>query len=236
MKPKYKRIMLKLSGEVLLGDLDSGISRNRLESLCKQVIEVHEAGVEIALVIGGGNFWRYRNQKELGLDRVVLDQMGIMATVMNGLAMQNMFEKLGVQTRVSSAIDVPQMAESYRRRKAVRHLEKQRIVICAGGTGSTFFTTDSAAALRSLELGCDILLKATKVDGIYDKDPERHDDAKKFDALTYQEVLEQDLKFMDQAAIAIAKEGKMPVLVFNLEVEGNIAKAVSGEEIGTLVH
>ena len=226
--------MLKLSGEVLLGELQSGISRERLQGLCKEVIEIREMGVEVAIVIGGGNFWRYRNQKELGLDRVTLDNMGIIATVMNGIAMQGMFEELGASARVASAIDMPQLAEQYRRRKAMRHLEKGRIVICAGGTGSPFFTTDSAAALRALELGCDVLLKATKVDGVFDSDPEKNPKAKKFDEITYQEVFEKDLQFMDQAAISLCKEGHLPVLVFNLEKTGNI-KAVLGHKVGTII-
>lgn len=228
--------MLKLSGEVLLGRRPSGISPNILKSLCEEIFEVKKLGADIAIVIGGGNIWRYRNYKETGLDRVTLDNMGILATVMNGLAMQNMFEALGAPCRVASAIDVPQIAEPYRRRKAIRHLEKGRIVICAGGTGSPFFTTDSAAALRGLELGCEILLKATKVSGVYDKDPEKYKHAKKFDDLTYHDVLQMELGFMDQAAVSLCKEGNLPILVFNLGKKGNIKKAVFGEKIGTLVH
>ena len=232
---KYKRIMLKLSGEVLLGGLASGIERERLEGLCREILDVQKEGIEVAVVIGGGNFWRYRNQKELELDRVTLDNMGIMATVMNAVAMQSMFEKLGAAARVASAIDVPQIAEPYRRRKVMRHLEKGRVVICAGGTGSPFFTTDSAASLRALELNCDVLLKATKVDGVYDKDPEKHTDAKKFETLTYHDVLEMELEFMDQAAVSLCKEGNLPIVVFNLAKEGNIQRAALGEKIGTRV-
>lgn len=227
--------MLKFSGEVLLGKKTFGIDPEVLESLCKEIIDVKQLGVEIVVVIGGGNIWRYRSSKDTSLDRVTLDNMGILATVMNALAMQSVFEKKGVPCRVASAIDVPQIAEPYLRRKAMRHLEKSRIVICAGGTGSPFFTTDSAAAIRGLELSCECLLKATKVDGVYDKDPEKYKNAKKFDKLSYHEVLGKDLQFMDLAAVSLCKEGRLPILVFNLWKRDNIKKAVKGEKIGTLI-
>lgn len=228
--------MLKLSGEVLAGGSKSGIDHKRVQDLCKEILEVRKLGVQIAIVIGGGNIWRYRDFKDTGIDRVVSDNIGMLATIMNAVAMQSNFETLGAACRVASSIDVPQIAEPYLRRKVVRHLEKGRIVICAGGTGSPFFTTDSAAALRALETDCDVLLKATKVDGVYDKDPKKHKNAKKFDSLTYQQVLEMDLEFMDQAAVSLCKEGEIPIVVFNLEKRGNIKSAVLGQNIGTFIH
>lgn len=228
--------MLKLSGEVLEGSLGSGIDFAVMESLCSEVLELKNLGAEVAIVIGGGNIWRYRDFKETGIDRVTSDNIGIMATIMNGVAMQSMFEKLGAECRVSSAIDVPAVAEPYRRRRGMRHMEKGRIVILSGGTGSPFFTTDSAAALRALELNCDVLLKATKVDGVYDKDPKKHKDAKMYDSITYHDVLEKDLGFMDLSAVSLCKEGKVPIIVFNLQKKGNMKKAIFGEKIGTVVH
>ena len=233
---RYKRVMLKLSGEVLEGTLGSGIDFKVLEKLCVEVIELHKLGCEIDIVIGGGNFWRYRDFKDTGIERVTSDHIGIMATIMNAVAMQSMFEKLGAECRVASALDVDQIAEPYRSRKAMRHLEKGRIVICAGGTGSPFFTTDSAAALRALELGCDVLMKATKVDGVYDKDPEKHKNAKLFDKLSYHDVLEQELAFMDLSAVSLCKEGSLSIIVFNLNASGNMKKIVSGESVGTIIH
>lgn len=235
MKPKYKRIMLKLSGEVLLGNCASGIDHNVLESLCNEILEVRKLGVQIVIVIGGGNIWRYRDFKDTGIERVTSDNIGMLATVMNAVAMQSMFEKLGAVCRVASAIDIPQIAEPYLRRKVIRHLEKDRIVICAGGTGSPFFTTDSAAALRALETNCEVLLKATNVDGVYDKDPDKSKNAKKFDELTFHDVLEMDLEFMDQAAVSLCKESNVPVVVFNLKKRGNIKAAVLGEKVGTII-
>lgn len=228
--------MLKLSGEVLLGNSESGIDYLVLQKLCSEVMEIGRLGVEIVIVIGGGNIWRYRDFKETGIDRVVSDNIGMLATIMNGVAMQSTFEKLGQECRVASAIDVPQIAEPYLRRRVMRHLEKKRIVICAGGTGSPFFTTDSAAALRALETNCEVLLKATKVSGVYDKDPKKFKGAKKFTKLTYHEVLEMDLEFMDQAAVSLCKESSIPIIVFNLEKRGNIKRAVIGEKIGTIIN
>lgn len=228
--------MLKLSGEVLLGDQGSGIDQKVLDALCTEVMEVSKLGVQIVIVIGGGNIWRYRDFKETGIERVTSDNIGMLATIMNAVAMQSAFEKLGQACRVATAIDIPQIAEPYLRRKVMRHLEKNRIVVCAGGTGSPFFTTDSAAALRALETNCEVLLKATKVDGVYDKDPEKHKDAKRFDHISYHDVLEKDLAFMDQAAISLCKDSAMPVVVFNLEKHGNIKRAVLGEDVGTLIH
>lgn len=235
MKPKYQRIMLKLSGEVLLGANASGIDHKILENLCREILAVKKLGVEIVIVIGGGNIWRYRDFRETGIERVTSDNIGMLATIMNAVAMQSMFDKLNAPCRVASAIDIPQIAEPYLRRKVLRHLEKGRIVICAGGTGSPFFTTDSAAALRALETNCQVLLKATKVEGVYDRDPEKFKHAKKFTQLSYQQVLEMDLSFMDQAAISLCREKALPILVFNLEKTGNIKKAILGEKLGTLV-
>lgn len=228
--------MLKLSGEVLQGSGSGGIDNKVLESLCREVIDVKKLGVEIVIVIGGGNIWRYRDFKDTGIDRVTSDNIGMLATIMNATAMQSMFERLGAICRVSSAIDIPQIAEPYLRRKVIRHLEKGRIVICAGGTGSPFFTTDSAAALHALETNCEALLKATNVDGVYDKDPDKFKNAKKFSEITYHQVLEKDLGFMDQSAVALCKESNMPIVVFNLQKKGNIARAVLGEKVGTLIH
>ena len=228
--------MLKLSGEVLLGKGESGVDYKVLEALCGEVIGVQKLGVQIVIVIGGGNIWRFRDFKETGIDRVVSDNIGMLATIMNAVAMQSTFEKLGADCRVSSSINIPQIAEPYLRRKVMRHLEKGRIVICAGGTGSPFFTTDSAAALRALETNCEVVLKATKVEGVYDKDPEKFKDAKKFDKITYHDVLEKDLLFMDQAAISLCKESGVPIIVFNLEKHGNIKASVLGEKVGTLVY
>ncbi len=236
MKLQYKRIMLKLSGEVLLGNKEWGIDPKKLHELCSEIALVKKSGVEIVIVIGGGNIWRYRQEKDTGLDRVTLDNMGMIATVMNALAMENMFEKLGIEARVSSSLDMSKIAEPYLRQKALHHLKKGRIVLCAGGTGSPFFTTDSAAAIRALELGCDVLMKATKVDYVYDRDPEKFKNAKKLEHLTYHEVLERDLTFMDQAAIALCREGPLPIIVFNLEKRGNILRSVSGEKIGTVIN
>lgn len=235
MAPRYHRIMLKLSGEVLLGKQASGIDHQVLESLCKEILEVKKSGVDVVIVIGGGNIWRYRDFKETGIERVTSDNIGMLATIMNAVAMQSMFERLGASCRVASAIDIPQIAEPYLRRKVISHLEKGKIVICAGGTGSPFFTTDSAAALRALEIKCDVLLKATNVDGVYNKDPDQFKNAKKFSELTYHDVLEMDLGFMDQAAVSLCKESALPIVVFNLTKRGNIKKAVMGEKVGTII-
>lgn len=228
--------MLKLSGEVLLGNRSSGIDHKVLHELCREILDVKKLGVQIVIVIGGGNIWRFRDFKETGIERVTSDNIGMLATIMNATAMQSMFEKLGVDCRVASAIDIPQIAEPYLRRKVIRHLEKGRIVICAGGTGSPFFTTDSAAALRALETNCNVLLKATNVDGVYNKDPDKFKNAKKFNELTYHEVLEMDLEFMDQAAVSLCKESAVPIMVFNLKKRGNIKRAVLGEKVGTIIH
>ncbi|MBN1494516.1 UMP kinase [Candidatus Peregrinibacteria bacterium] len=232
---RYKRVLLKLSGEVLQGKRQSGIDTEYVEQLCKEIKEVHDLGVQIGIVVGGGNIWRYRDFKQSGIERIMSDNMGMMATVMNGSAMKSAFEKLGLETRVVSALRVQQVAEDYYPPRALHHLQQNRIVICVGGTGNPYFTTDSAAALRALELNCDILLKATKVDGVYNADPEKDSKARMFDKISYKDVLTQDLKVMDLAAVALCKDDNMPILVFNLFKKGNIKKAVLGEKLGTLV-
>ena len=232
----YKRIMLKLSGEALSKEgKGQGIHQPTLHAVASSIAEVASRGVQVVVVAGGGNIWRYRDTQESGIERTSSDMMGMLATVMNSVALQAALESFGVTTRVLSAVQVPQIAEPYIRRRAIRHLEKGRIVICAGGTGNPFFTTDSAAALRASELSCDVLLKASNVDGIYDKDPNEHKDAKRYDELTYQEALEKRLNVMDQAAFSLCQDQSLPIRVFKFTQE-NLVKAALGEDIGTLVH
>lgn len=231
----YKRIMLKLSGEVFAGNA-YGIDSPSLKDVASQIAEVAETGAQLVVVVGGGNIWRYRDTTESGIERSVSDAMGMLATIMNGVALQSALEIQGINTRVLSAIDVPQLAEPFLRRRALRHLEKNRVIICAGGTGNPYFTTDSAAALRALELGCDVLLKATNVDGIYDTDPRKNSDAKKYDDLTYQTALEKHLNVMDQAAFSLCQDKNLPIVVFNFLENGSLLRAARGEKIGTLVH
>ncbi len=229
MTPVYKRILLKLSGEALMGDQEFGISSEVISSYAKQIKEIVDLGVEVGIVIGGGNIFRGLSGAEQGVDRVTGDHMGMLATVINSLALQNSIEKLGVATRVLTAIEMPQIAEPYIRRRAERHLEKGRVVIFGAGTGNPYFTTDTAAALRAIEINADVVIKATKVDGIYDKDPVKYADAVKYDTVTYSEVLNKDLKVMDAAAISLCRDNKLPLIVFNSLVEGNIKKVVLGE-------
>ena len=233
---KFKRIMLKLSGEALSKPGGFGLNHTVLMEVAKSIKEVSDEGIQVVVVVGGGNIWRYRDTKESGIERTASDAMGMLATIMNSVGLQSALETLGTFTRVCSAIDVPQLAEPYLRRRAIRHLEKERIVICAGGTGNPYFTTDSAAALRAVELGCEILLKATNVDGVYDKDPDEHKDAKKYDELTYQEAIEKHLNIMDQAAFSLCQDQKLPIRVFNFKDRSNLLKAAMGEDVGTLVH
>ena len=228
--------MLKLSGEALSREGGSGIDHETLISIAKRITEVAEGGIQIVIVVGGGNIWRFRDTKESGIERTASDAMGMLATVMNAVALQSALESLGTHTRVCSAIDIPQLAEPYIRRKAMRHLEKGRIVICAGGTGNPYFTTDSAAALRALELECEVLLKATNVDGVYDKDPRTSKDAKLYDQLTYQEAIEKHLNIMDQAAFSLCQDQKLPIVVFNFSTKGALLQAANGKKIGTVVH
>lgn len=232
---KYKRVLLKLSGEALMGEKSFGIDPSIPEMLAKEIKPVWESGVQVAIVVGGGNIFRGVSQAAAGMDRAQGDNMGMLATVINALSLQDCFERNGMDCRVMSAISMAQVAEPYIRRRAIRHLEKGRIVIFAAGTGNPYFTTDTAAALRACEIGAEALMKATKVDGIYDCDPVTHADAVKFDTVTYKDVLAKELKVMDAAAIALCKDNKMPILVFDMQSEGVFMKAISGEEVGTTV-
>ena len=233
--PFYKKILLKLSGEALMGDQEFGISSDVITSYAKQIKEIVDLGVEVSIVIGGGNIFRGISGAAQGVDRVTGDHMGMLATVINSLALQNSIEKLGVPTRVQTAIEMPKVAEPFIKRRAQRHLEKGRVVIFGAGTGNPYFTTDTAAALRAIEMETDVVIKATKVDGIYDKDPVKYPDAKKYEIVTYNEVLAKDLKVMDATAISLCRENKLPIIVFNSLVEGNLKKVVMGEHIGTTV-
>lgn len=234
-KPFYKRVLLKLSGEALMGDQEFGISSEVIASYARQIKEIVELGVEVSVVIGGGNIFRGISGATQGVDRVTGDHMGMLATVINSLALQNSIEKLGVPTRVQTAIEMPKIAEPFIKRRAQRHLEKGRVVIFGAGTGNPYFTTDTAAALRAIEMNTEVVLKATKVDGIYDKDPKKYDDAVKYDRVTYTEVLNKDLKVMDSTAISLCRENKLPIIVFDSLTEGNIKKVIMGENIGTIV-
>ena len=235
--PVYKRILLKLSGEALMGKSQYGIEPATLHRLAAEVKAVHDMGVEVALVIGGGNIFRgVSASTQHGMDRASADYMGMMATVMNALAMQDAIEQMGLPTRVLSAIEMKELCEPYIRRRAIRHLEKRRVVIFAAGTGNPYFTTDTAAALRAMEIHAEVLLKATKVDGIYDRDPVKHPDAVRFERVTYLEVLQKNLQVMDSTAIALCRDNKLPVIVFNLQNSGNIGRVVCGDlSIGTRV-
>lgn len=234
-KKAYKRILLKLSGEVLEGDRGNGIDFDVVNSLCKEVCAVKKLGVEIVIVVGGGNFWRYRDFVDSGIDRVHSDYMGMMATIMNSMALRNGFRRCKVDARPMSAFAMPVVVEEYFRDRALSYLDRGKIVICAGGTGNPFFTTDTAAALRSLELQCDILLKATKVDYVYDKDPVKYKDAKKFKKMSYHKVLDLGLGVMDLSAVSLCSNSKLPISVFNLTKKGNIARVVKGESVGTII-
>ena len=233
--PFYKKILLKLSGEALMGDQEFGISSDVIASYAKQIKEIVDLGVEVSIVIGGGNIFRGISGAAQGVDRVTADHMGMLATVINSLALQNSIEKLGVPTRVQTAIEMPKVAEPFIKRRAQRHLEKGRVVIFGAGTGNPYFTTDTAAALRAIEMETDVVIKATKVDGIYDKDPVKYPDAKKYETVTYNEVLAKDLKVMDATAISLCRENKLPIIVFNSLIEGNLKRVVMGEHIGTTV-
>jgi uridylate kinase len=233
--PRFKRILLKLSGEALMGETGFGIDLGTLERIASEVAEVRSLGVEIAIVIGGGNIFRGLAASAHGMDRASADYMGMLATVMNSLALQDALERVNVTTRVLSAIAMQELCEPYIRRRAVRHLEKGRVVIFAAGTGNPYFTTDTAASLRAMEIHADVLLKATKVDGIYDKDPVKHPEAVKFHRLTYLDVLQRNLKVMDSTATALCRDNKLAIVVFDLHTRGNIRRVVGGESIGTLV-
>lgn len=235
-KSIYKRILLKLSGEALAGSQGTGINTAVIQQIAEDVKVAHQTGVEIGLVIGGGNIFRGIAASAQGMDRASSDYMGMLATCINSLALQDALEKAGVPTRVQSAIEMAEIAEPYIRRRAVRHLEKGRIVIFAAGTGNPYFTTDTAASLRAMEINAEVLMKATKVDGIYDKDPAKNPDAKKYDKISYIDVLNQGLQVMDSTAISLCMDNKLPIMTFDLAKPGNILKAVQGENIGTLVH
>lgn len=234
-KSKFKRVLLKLSGEALLGDHSYGIDPNFLKYVALEIFSVQEQDIQVAIVIGGGNIFRGINAASGGMNRVTADYVGMMATIMNALSLQDALESEGVQTRVQTAFEIREVAEPFILRRAVRHLEKNRIVIFAAGTGNPYFTTDTAAVLRAVEIDADIILKATKVDGIYDKDPVKHSDATMYKKLSYMEVLQKNLRIMDSTAITLSKDNKLPVIVFNLNTPGNIKKVLMGEGIGTIV-
>lgn len=231
----YSRILLKISGEAFGNGGEMGFNYKKLHSIARQIRDVAKKKIEVVVVVGAGNIWRYRDTTESGIERTASDAMGMLATIMNSVALQASLEDLGVQTRVCSAINVPQLAEPYLRRRAMRHLEKGRVVICAGGTGNPYFTTDSAAALRALELQCDVILKASNVDGIYDSDPRKNSKAKKYVKIGFQEAIERNLQVMDQAAFSLCREKNLPIVVFDFNKEGNLLKAAEAKNIGTLV-
>jgi len=233
---KYKRILLKLSGESLMGNRSFGIDSDVLEKFSAEVFKIIKLKVEIGIVIGGGNIYRGLSASKQGIDRVTGDQMGMLATVINSLALQNALEKRGIYTRVQSAIKMDEISEPFILRKALRHLEKRRVVIFSSGTGSPYFTTDTAAALRAIEIKADVIIKGTRVDGVFDSDPEKNKSAKMFKNLSYQKVLEKDLRVMDLTAITLCQENKLPIKVFNMNVKDNLRKLVSGENIGTLIN
>lgn len=235
-KPVYKRVLLKLSGESLADpETGTGLSYEIIGAIADQIKAVHDAGVEIAIVVGGGNVFRGAPAVKHGIERATGDYMGMVGTILNALAMQNALEKIDIFTRVQSAISMQEVAEPYIRRKAVRHLEKGRVVIFAAGTGNPFFTTDTAASLRALEIGADVIMKATRVDGVYNTDPVNNPDAKLFGELTYMDVIKQDLKVMDATSITLCRDNKLPIVVFNITDPTNIFKAVTGGKIGTIV-
>ena len=235
MKAKYRRVVIKLSGEGLAGDLGYGIAPAVIRGVAEEIREVHGLGVQIAIVIGGGNIIRGVSAASEGMDRATADYMGMMAGVINGVALQDALEKQDVPTRVLSALTIQEVAEPYIRRRAIRHLEKGRIVIFAAGTGNPYFTTDTAAALRAAEVHADLIMKATKVDGVYDADPHKEAAAQRFEQLSYEDAIQRNLQFMDQTAIQLCRQNGVPIVVFDMTVRGNILKVVSGETVGTLV-
>ena len=235
--PAYRRVLLKLSGEALLGEQSFGIDVNVARSVAEEIKQAHQLEIQIAVVVGGGNIFRGVSASAGNMDRGSADYIGMLATVMNAVVLQDALEKIGIQTRVLSAIDIPQLAEPFIRRRAIRHLEKGRIVILAAGTGNPFFSTDSAAALRALEIKADAILKGTKVDGVYSADPVKDPTATRFDCITFQEVLEKNLRVMDASAISMCRDNNLPIIVFNMRTPGNIARVVNSESgIGTLVY
>jgi len=234
-KLKYNRILLKLSGESLMGDKETGIDPDMLNFFAREVKRIHDLGVEVGIVIGGGNIYRGLNAEDQGIDRVAGDQMGMLATVINAIALQNAFENAGMYTRLMTAITMQEIAEPYIRRRAVRHLEKGRVVIFGAGTGHPYFSTDTAAALRAIEIGADAIIKGTRVDGIFDDDPEKNSKAVKYKEITYQDVIHQNLRVMDHTAITLCRENSVPLIVFNMNKENNLLDLVSGKDVGTIV-
>jgi len=234
-EPVFRRILLKLSGEALMGSQGFGVDPAMVARIAEEVEEVRKLGVQVGIVVGGGNFIRGVVASESGIDRVVADQMGMLATVINGLALQDALEKLGCHTRVTTAIEIREIAEPFIRRRAIRHLEKGRVVVFAAGTGSPYFSTDTAAALRAIEVKADVILKATKVDGVYDADPQKDSHAKMFARINYLDVLSRRLKVMDTTAISMCMDNSLPIIVFNLNVPGNLKRVILGEKVGSLV-
>lgn len=233
---QYKRILLKLSGEALMGSRQYGIDPDRLKEYAEEIKSIVDKGVEVAIVIGGGNIFRGLAGASNGMDRVQGDHMGMLATVINGLALQSALEDEGIETRLQSAIKINEVAEPFIRRRAVRHLEKGRVVIFGGGTGNPYFTTDSAAVLRAIEIDADVIMKGTRVDGIYTADPEKHKDATKFDFISFEDVIKKGLKVMDTTAFTLSQENELPIIVFDMNKSGNLLKVVSGEKVGTKVN
>jgi uridylate kinase len=234
-KPRYKRILIKLSGEALMGFQSFGVDPAIMANIAREIVEVHQLGIEIAIVVGGGNIIRGVKVSEAGFDRATGDYMGMLATVINSLALQGALEKEGVYTRVLSAIQMSEVAEPFIRRRAIRHLEKKRVVILAAGTGNPYFSTDTAAVLRAMEIKAEVILKATKVDGVYDRDPSENENAKLLKKLTHFQVLEKGLKVMDTTAISLCMDNGLPIIVFNLRQEGNIKEAVKGKKVGSII-
>jgi len=235
MIPKYKRVLLKLSGEALMGDKNFGLDPEVIEQYAQDIKSITELGVQVAVVIGGGNIYRGMNEHETGIERAHGDYMGMLATVINGMAMQAMLEKIGVYTRLQSAIKMEQIAEPYIRRRAIRHVEKGRVVIFGAGTGNPYFTTDTAGSLRAIEISADVILKGTRVDGIYSSDPEKDPTAKKYNVITFQECISKNLRVMDMTAFTLCMENNLPIIVFDMNKPGNLLKVVTGDKVGTLV-
>jgi uridylate kinase len=235
MKPKYKRVLIKLSGEGLMGDKPFGMDDKTIKSLAEQIKEVKDKGVEVCLVVGGGNIFRGAKEASKGLNRSVADQVGMLATVMNALYLQNALETIGVSTRVMSGLNIPSVCESFIYRRALRHLQKDRVLIFAGGTGNPYFTTDSGAALRASEMGCDVILKATQVDGVYSDDPKKNPKAKRYDTVSYDEVIKKNLKVMDIAAVALARDNNIPIVVFALKNKNSLVNIIFGKEKFTII-
>jgi uridylate kinase len=234
MKPKYKRVILKISGEALAGDQSFGLKEEMVQAVARQVKAVYDMGVEVAIVVGGGNFWRGRTSTSM--DRATADYMGMLATIINAMALQDAFEAIGIETRVQTAIEMQEVAEPYIRRKAIHHLETKKVVIFGGGTGNPFFSTDTTAALRAAEIDADIILLAKKIDAVYSDDPATNPNAIRYEELTHQQVLEQNLKVMDSTAASLCRDNNIGIHVFALAEEGNVVKAVCGEKIGTIIH